>query len=96
MSYLDPATRAGLTAQLLVKTAQRDAANATLLAAAGNAEVESYSFDSGEGKQTTKRRKPEDIHRLVRELDSEILRIQNRLGGQGVVNMNLRRRRWGL
>lgn len=54
--------------------------------------LEMYRFDSTEGEQTSRRRKLKDIKDQVDSLQAEIDNIRRRLGGQGIVNMNLRRR----
>jgi hypothetical protein len=91
MAYLTPALRSRIQLQIATKELQLEAANNSLTAALGNAEVQTYQFDSGEGRQSTTRRKPEEIIRVIRQLESEIERLYRRLSGSGLVNMNLRR-----
>ena len=81
--------------QLLARLAKREASlvivEATYdeLLASG---IESYRFDSTEGEQQTKRRNLNEVKGQLDSLQSEIDSIQRQLSGQGVVNMNLRRR----
>jgi uncharacterized small protein (DUF1192 family) len=92
MAYLHPTIRARIEAQINTKTAQLAAANASYTAALTNSEIQTYTFDSGEGKQSTTRRKPAEIAAAIRILESEIDRLQRRLDGTSIVNLNLRRR----
>lgn len=55
---------------------------------------ESYTFDSGEGRQTTKRRKPAEIKDQIDLLESQADRIYKKLNGTGVVNFNMRRKQF--
>jgi len=91
MSYLSTTEKAQIAAQIAAKQAQLDAANTAYLAALSHSEVETYSFDSGEGKQMTKRRSPEELSREISLIESQINRLTNRLYGRGLINMNLRR-----
>ena len=60
-----------------------------------NAEVEDYSFDSGEGKQRTKRRSIKELNQVLESLEKTEMRIMRKLYGQSLVNMNLRRKGYG-
>ena len=93
MSYLDPALQSVIRSRIVRKQAQLDSAYDALDEALKNAEIQSYQFDSGEGKQATTRRKPEELQKMISMLESDIARLYNRLSGKGVVNMSLRRRR---
>lgn len=57
-----------------------------------NGEVEDYSFDSGEGKQRTKRRSLKELTEVLKDLESQESRILRKLYGRSLVNMNLRRK----
>lgn len=54
--------------------------------------IESYRFDSTEGSQQTKRRKLSELKDQIDSIQSEIDSINRKLRGQGITNMNLRRR----
>lgn len=90
-------TKSARRTQLLADLARVDAQLTKLYAAYDealeNVEVESYRFDSGEGQQQAKRRKPGEIQDLIDELEAKRDRIQRKLcQGGGLVNMNLRRK----
>lgn len=87
MSY----NTAEIQAQLAQKRSQLAAANAAYEAALGNSEVQTYRFSSGEGDQSTTRRKPAEIRVEIKSLEQEIKRLERRLSGGGLCTMNLRR-----
>ena len=95
MSCITSTERARIVAQITLKQSQLDAANSAYTAALANVEVQTIRFDSGEGSQTTTRRKPSEISAEITRLESEINRLYRRLEGGGIVNMNLRRRGYG-
>lgn len=80
-----------IQAQITEKETQLTAANAALTRALEDAEVQSYAFDSGEGKQSATRRSPSELRTLIQGLESDLNRLYNRLSGGGIVRMNLRR-----
>jgi hypothetical protein len=86
--------KAQLQARLVKKQAQLDAANDAYDALIAN-NVEDYKFDSNEGSQRAKRRRLEELTKLISTLESEIEALQNRLCGIGVITMNVRRKRLG-
>lgn len=92
MSYLDPARRARLDAQIQVKESQLAAANDAYTAALSNSEIQTFTFNSGEGSQSSTRRNPDHILKQIRTLESDLNRLYNQRDGRGVFNMNLRRR----
>lgn len=63
-------------------------------AAVQNSEVEEYRFNSGEGSQQTKRRKPEEIRKEIEALEASYDRYYRKLTGGGLTNLNLRRKRF--
>ena len=69
------------------------AADAAVLAA--QTDVESYRFDSGEATQQTKRRKLKDLLNNVESIEAILRRLNQRLNGTGVINLNLRRKQRG-
>ena len=91
MSCLSSTRRAELLARLAKREASLAIVEATydeLLATS----VESYRFDSTEGEQQTKRRGLAGVKDQLDGLQSEIDSLRRKLGGSGIVNMNLRRR----
>lgn len=57
-----------------------------------NADVQSYFFDSGEGKQSATRRKPKEIRDEIEALERQIAQLEQRLRpGGGILSMRLRR-----
>ena len=90
MSYLNSSDRTRILSQIATKEAQLTAANTALTEALGT-DVQSYSFDSGEGKQSTTRRKLKELQDAVRGLEAELDRLYRRINGSGLVTMNLRR-----
>ena len=90
MSYLNSGERTRILALISTKETQLTAAN-TMLTEALATDVQSYSFDSGEGKQSTTRRKISEIQQTIRSLEAELDRLYRRINGTGIVTMNLRR-----
>ena len=68
-----------------------DAIDAAFLAGLTNANISSYEFDSGEGKQKTSYRNVNELMKARDALEIEYSRILNRLCGRGVVNFGLKR-----
>ena len=95
MSYLDPTTRGLIQARITRKQTQLNLAYDAQDAALDpeRAPVASYKFNSGEGDQYASHRKPEEIQKVITQLENQIQRDIGRLTGTGIVNMNLRRRR---
>lgn len=54
--------------------------------------VQSYTFDSGEGIQTTRRRKLSEIQDQIDRLQSTESWIINELNNMGLINLQLRRK----
>jgi len=54
-------------------------------------EVLNYKFDSGEGSQSTVFRSVSEVSRTIRQLESQIDRLNRELLGHTIVNVNLRR-----
>lgn len=91
MSCLSSAEIAAIRAQIVIKQAQLDAANATYLSLLGQ-EVEEYRFDSNEGSQRTMRRKLEAFEKQISWLQSQIDNLNRKLNSTGLVSVNLRRK----
>ena len=79
-----------LKARLTTKLTQLTAAN-SLYDELLTSSTESYRFDSGEGSQQEKSRKLSEVQDQISTLESEIDRLQAKLSGKGIVNMNMRR-----
>ncbi len=90
MSSFTSSRIAQLKARLKTKLAQLDAAN-LLYDELLTDSTESYRFDSGEGSQQAKSKKLSDVQDQISILESEIDRLQAKLSGKGIVNMNMRR-----
>ena len=91
MACINSTTRTRLLARLAKREASLVIVEVTYDEALA-VNLEMYRFDSTEGEQTSRRRKLKDIKDQVDSLQAEIDNIRRRLGGQGIVNMNLRRR----
>lgn len=91
MAYLVTSLITQINERITKKQTQLAAADLALDAAI--TEIESYKFDSGEGNQTTKYRKIEELQNLINSLEKQIESLQRRLSGTGIVNINLRRKR---
>jgi len=87
--YIPSARRTRIQNRITAKEAALAAAEDALTAAM--VEVESYTLNTGEGSQTTKHRKIEDLEKTIRVLESQIDRLYRQLNGTGLINMNLRR-----
>lgn len=57
-----------------------------------NVSIESYTLDTGNGKQSTKRRNPEEIQKLISTTEKEIDSLYRKIRGTGLVNLNQSRR----
>ena len=84
--------KARLIAQLARVQAALDALYATFLELSGFT-VDSYTFDSGEGIQKTKRQDINKILDQIRRLEATERHLFNEIYGMGLVNIRLRRRR---
>jgi len=90
MVYINSTRNARIRARIETKESQLTAAETALENAM--TEIESYSLNTGEGTQTTKHRKIEDLLEAIRILESEIDKLYRKLNGTGLINMNLRRK----
>ena len=71
---------------------QIELANDALDKSLENGGVISYTFESAEGKQTTKRLDTDDFYKLIEQLESRRDWYYRKLTRQGVVAVNLRRK----
>jgi len=94
MGCFSTSKRARIVARINTTTTQIEELETVYLEAIKNAEVEEYKFNSGEGSQQTKRRSPKQIREEIEALESSLDRLYAQLSGAGLVNMNLRRRRY--
>lgn len=88
--------RQKLIERIRIKQAQLDKANEVLEAALEmGGETQSYTFNSGEGQQSATKRPLKEIYDLIERLEAEISNLYRKLNGNGLVNLNLRRNRFG-
>jgi len=90
MSCLTAAERARILAQIAIKTAQLEAANATYAEMLLDAS-EQYKFDSAEGAQSLKNRSLEAMETAIDRLERQLAALRAKLACKGLVNMRLRR-----
>jgi len=90
MSCLSPARAAELKAELAKKKAQLLKLETAY--DAGSIEIEAFTFDSGEARQSSKFRSLKELGEQIDRFESQIRRISGKLNGTGLMNMNLRRR----
>lgn len=93
MSCLSSARRAQIAARLTIKNSQLIAAYALLDKLLADS-TQMYRFDSGEGSQQATSKKLTDVEKIISTLESEINRLETKLSGKGIVNMNMRRGTW--
>jgi hypothetical protein len=58
----------------------------------GDLHIESYSFDSGEGKQTLRYKSQKELNDAIDRAEAALDRNYNLLNGTGLMNMNQRRK----
>jgi dynactin complex subunit len=80
-----------LKERLVIKEAQLAKLYIQLDQAIDNIDIESYSLDTGNGKQATKRRRPAEIQELIDILEREIDALRRKLRGTGIVSLNTSR-----
>ena len=90
MTCLSNTRRAELKAQLAKKEAQL--ARLETAYESGSTEVEGFTLDTGEARQTAKYRSLSEVGKEIDRLESQIARIRGKLRGTGLMNMNLRMR----
>lgn len=93
MACINTSTRARLIASLAKKEAQLLKAEEAYDDALTS--IKEYRFDSGEGSQRTEYRSVNELKTTIDALETEIEAIHRRLNGTGLVNINLRRKRYG-
>ena len=92
MSCLTTQEITDIKAEITELEAALIALNAAYLSSIGSSEIESYTFDSGEGRQSTKRRSPKEIREETSYIKAKLDQLKRRLtAGGGNVNLNLRR-----
>ena len=88
--YLAADTVLRLQTQLTQLKAQIKLANTALDGIAAK-EIESFSLDTNEGKQSAKRWDAAKLDTLIATLERRAEHIRQRLAGMGVMNLNARR-----
>jgi chromosome segregation ATPase len=91
MATMSTAEATRLRARLARLEAQIENAN-TALDALTTQEIESYSLDTNEAKQSAKRWDAMKLDELIARLEIRAEHIRQRLTGLGVVNLNVRRK----
>lgn len=91
MSCYSSSRIAQLKTRLTRKSTQLDLAN-SLYDELLSDSTQSYRIDSGEGSQQEVTKKLNEVQDQISTLESEIDRLQAKLSGKGIVNMNMRRR----
>lgn len=91
MSCLSTTRRAELEAERDTLIAQLTVLNTAITSAMTTGHIQSYSLDTGEGKQTTKYRSIDEMFKARDLIQSQIDTINRKLRGTGLVNINLRR-----
>jgi virulence-associated protein VapD len=91
MSCIDSASRTEIEARIVTLQTQLALANESLNDLLTQ-EIESYRFDSNEGSQQAKRRKIEEITKVIENIESRIDWYRRKLQcGGGLVAINARR-----
>ena len=85
--------RACWVSRLAALQLQLVAADTAMIAAL--IELEGYTFDSGEARQTVRYRKIEALERASAAIETRITWVNQKINGGGLVNLNLRRRGYG-
>jgi len=78
--------------QIATIDSQITALNAAYTASLTNSEVESYTLDTGQGRQSVRRRDPDKIFSQIRNLEIRRTNLIQKLNGSGVVNLRLNNR----
>jgi hypothetical protein len=94
MACLSAARRTQLLARLEKVQEQLEKLYTAYDSAIEHSEVQKYNFNSTEGQQSTERRNPKDILKMIDMLEAKEDRIQRKLLGRGLANLNLRRKRY--
>ena len=94
MGCLSAEKRATIEAQIVKIDALIAAGEDALLSAIGNSEIAAYRMDSGDGSQRADRRDPNQINKLIDDLQSRRDRLQRRLDGTANVTLTFRRRNY--
>lgn len=84
--------RARILAEIATKEEQLAKANETFLKMLGES-VERYRLDTNEGAQSATSRKLEEMKSIIDSLENSLASLYNRLGGKGIMMLNLRRKR---
>jgi hypothetical protein len=91
MSCLSATRRTALIARRDKLIAQIAAAETTLDNAIERGHLTSIEMDSGDGKEKSSYRNPEDLRKFINNLELSLERVLNTLACRGVVNFALRR-----
>lgn len=94
MACISSAQRARLTADLAQVEAQLVIANASYTKALEAMDVEEYRFNSGEGSQMARQQDIKKLDAVIESLEARRDKIIRKLEGRGLVNLNMRRKRY--
>ena len=92
MSCLSSQEKIAIQQQINQIDEQLVAANASYLECLTNASIKTYQFSGGEGSQSVTRRKPKEIQEVIHVLEASRERLWRKLMGNGIVNIDLRRK----
>lgn len=92
MACLTSTTRDRIISRINTLEAQATTLETTITTQLENG-IENYSFDSGEGKQSTKYRSLESLQKQLEKIESQIEKLYRRLNGLGIINLTMNRRK---
>ena len=92
MACISSSRRAKLLERLEKKYEQLAKADAAYDLLLEKGDIKSYTFDSGDGRQSATRRDLEELRKTIENLEKQISALERKLNGTGIVAFNLTRR----
>ena len=92
MSCITVQQKIEIQRRIAVLDSQLAAANDAYTDCLTNMAIKDYQFSGGEGSQSVSRRKPAELSQVIDRLQAQRDRLQRKLDGTGIVNMNMRRK----